>query len=123
MRNREPIVGLLIAAAIFGAPVLVIANVNGWLIFDLAASLIAAALGLTRLDPLSFGPTMVTVGDLARQTALQNYGILAGQGGRADAQTIWEALVEVTGACSEYPPSDKIERGAVILQSQFEEST
>jgi hypothetical protein len=95
---------LLIVAVIFGAPILLIAKVNGWLILALAGGLGAAGFTLTRLDPLAFGPTMVTVSDLARRTATQNYGALISLGGRSDAKAIWVALVEVAGAFSEPAP-------------------
>jgi hypothetical protein len=111
---------LLIVAAIFGAPILLIAQVNGWLILAFAGALCCAGFALTRLDPLAFGPTMVTVGDLARRTATQNYGALVSLGGRTDAQAVWKALVEVASASSENLSAEKIERDTIILQSQFE---
>jgi|CXWL01.1.fsa_nt_gi hypothetical protein len=112
---------LLIVAVIFGAPILLIANVNGWMILALAGGLTAAGFMLTRLDPLAFGP-MATVGDLAQRTAGQNYGALVSLGGRSDAKAIWDALVEMAGAFSENLPAEKIERTTVILQSQFEKA-
>lgn len=112
--------GLLIVAVIFGAPILLIANVNGWLILALAGALTIACFILMRLDPLAFGPRMVTVGDLARRTAIQNYGALVKLDGRSDAKAIWDALVEVAGADSECLSPLEIKRSTFILQSQFE---
>jgi hypothetical protein len=113
--------GLLIVVMIFGAPILLVANVNGWLIFALAGGLTAVGFLLTRLDPLAFGP-MATVGDLAQRTATQNYGTLVGLGGRSDATAIWSALVEIASATSENLPAEKIGRTTIILQSQFEKA-
>ena len=107
------------AAGILGAPILYAANVNEWLVLALAGGLPAGFM-LTRLDPLAFGPTMVTVGDLARQTATRNYGALVSLGGRSNAKAIWDALAEVASPFSENLPPDKIERATVLLQSQFE---
>lgn len=116
--NMSGFGGLLIAAAVFAAPILLFAKVDGWLILALAAGFFAPGFALTRLDPLAFGPSMVTVGDLARRTANQNYGVLVSLGGRSNAQAIWDALAEVAATFSDLPP-EKIERATVILQSQF----
>ncbi|ANP44485.1 hypothetical protein [Candidatus Viadribacter manganicus] len=113
--------GLLIAAAIFGVPILWIAKITGWLVLALVVGLTAAGFVLTRLDPLAFGP-IATVGDLAQRTASQNYGVLVSLGGRSDTKAIWDALVEVAGAFSENLPAEKIERTTVILQSQYEKA-
>jgi hypothetical protein len=110
--------GLLMAAGILGAPILSAANVNEWLVLAILGGLPAGFL-LTRLDPLAFGPTMVTVGDLARRTATRNYGALVSLGGRSSAKAIWDALVDLASPLSEDLPPEKIERATVLLQSQF----
>ncbi|HRE42721.1 MAG TPA: hypothetical protein PKY87_01990 [Terricaulis sp.] len=116
--NMGGIGAVLIAAAIFGIPILLIAQTNGWLILAFAAALTAVGITLGRLDPLSFG-SLQTVGDLTARTATQNYGALARLGARTDNQSIWEALAEVASDASETLSAQEIAPDTIILQSQF----
>lgn len=118
--NMSGFGALFIVAVIFGAPILLIAKVNGWWILALSAAFVIGGWALIRLDPYAFGKEIQTVGDLARKTALQNYGMLARDGGRCDPESIWDALVEIGGRFSERLPAEQIERDTVILQSQFD---
>ncbi len=110
---------LILAAA--ASPALLIVKLNGWLVLSLAIGLAAVGYALLRLDPLSFEPKMVTVGDLARRTATQNYGALVRMGGRSDSQSVWDSLVEIAASESENLPAEKIQRSTLILQSQFDD--
>lgn len=113
---------LLIVAVLFGAPVLLIAKINGWLILALAAAFIASGVLLIRLDPLSFGRDMHTVGDLAQKMVSDNYGTLVRLGGRSDSDAVWATLVELAARGSESLPAEQIEPGTIILQSQFQKA-
>lgn len=109
---------LIVLAALLGLPVLLIARSDASILAT-AGALLVVGFALTRLDPLAFGE-MTTVGDLARRTAMQNYGTLARNGGRTSSDTIWEALVEIAQPFSENLSTAQIERDTVILQSQFD---
>jgi len=120
--NMSGIGALLIVAVLVGAPILLIAKINGWLILSLAAGFIASGVALIRLDPLSFGRDMQTVGDLARIMVSDNYGALVRLGGRSDADAVWAALVELAARGSESLTAEEIEPGTIILQSQFQKA-
>lgn len=113
--------GLMVVATLFGAPILMIAEVDGGAILALAGCLAAVGVLLIRLDPQAFEP-MATVGDLARRTATGNYGALVRLGGRSNPTAIWEALVDVCGAFADPLPPEQIDSSTVILRSQFEKS-
>lgn len=120
--NMGAIGALLILAALVGAPILLIAHINGWLILALAVGFIASGMALIRLDPLSFGRELQTVGDLARIMVSDNYGALIRLGGRSDADAVWAALVELAARGSESLRAEQIKPGTIILQSQFQKA-
>jgi hypothetical protein len=62
----------------------------------LAAALpvLAIMVMLQRLDPMQLPTGCKTLGDLARAVAAQNTAKLAAAGGRLDAKTVWDALLQ-----------------------------
>lgn len=114
---------LLIAAALLALPVLAAAKLSAWPAILGLGALVGAGATLMAADPQTYGPGVVTVGDLARKIAPLNYGALTKFGGRSSDESVWAALAEIAGHHSEVLSAQQIERSTVLLQSVFEKGT
>jgi len=70
----------------------------------LAAFAMAAGLVLAKLDRGRLPPGVKTVGDLARQAAILNFGRLAAEGGRVTKDLSWAVLCQVLGEALDLDP-------------------
>jgi len=113
-----PLTGLsgIISMALFVIiPVMLLADASPRLITVVGLVLLAAIWPLQRLDPLRYPAACVTLGDLARLVAAHNAATLAREGGRLDADSVWQALLDLVGTHTLTNVSD-IDRDTTILR-------
>ena len=106
----------LLGLSLFSIPVSFIFANNFVLLFLLACLGILIGTVLIRIDPRAYAADQATLGGIAKQMTVHNFGQLASSGAKVRSEDIWNTLVKITAPYAMEIEASEISKSTIIMQ-------